>query len=227
MDLLIELVTWVLKALFGDTEKTADMDDAARRREKSQRPRPVRTGSGAPSLEELLAEVRREADQKRREQAGQTYEPRPTPRVESAPQPVFQAEPEPTHGGSLERREIRSALENVQAPEPVTPTVEDLTVQSRVAPQVVASLSEREERAIAEPRDMSKPKKQRKKKVVPAQQAGQGAPVIPAGVAVAEMLQTIRKGSGEERRQIAQQGFVLNEIFGPCRCHKRFAPPRV
>lgn len=223
MDLLIGLVIWLLKALFGDTEKPADMDDAARRKENASRPRPVRTGSGAPSLEELLAEVRREADQKRREAAGETYEPRPTPRVEPAPQPAYKEEPEPSHGGTLERREIRSVLENVQSPEPVNPTVEG-TVQNRVAPQVVASLSERVDRAIAEPRDMSKPKRARKKKVVPAQQAVQSADV-PAGVAVAEMLQTIRKGSGDERRQIAQQAFVLNEIFGPCRCHKRYAPP--
>lgn len=223
MDLLIGLVIWLLKQLFGDTEKPADMDDASRRKQEGARklPKSTRSTGGAPSLEELLAEVRREADQKRREQLGEPIEPRPTPRVQPVQRPVVQveAEPEPSHGGGLGTREFKSSLETAPVPEP-----------TRAAPEVIASLSDRADRAIqtiATTRDMSTPRKKRKKGPTVQQQADAAGTKVPAGAAVAEMLQTIRQGTGDERRQIAQQGFVLNEIFGPCRAQKRFAPPRM
>jgi len=224
VDLLIGLVIWLLKQLFGDTEKPADMDDAARRKQEGAR-RPVkstRSTGGAPSLEELLSEVRREADQKRREQLGEPIQPRPTPRVKPVQRPVVQveAEPEPSHGGELGGREFKSSLETAPVPEP-----------TRAAPEVIASLSDRVDRevqTIATTRDISTPRKARKKKGPTVQQQAEASgKKVPAGAAVAEMLQTIRQGTGDERRQFAQQGFVLNEIFGPCRAHKRFAPPRM
>lgn len=220
MDILIGLVVWLLRQLFGETEKPADMDDAARRKEGARRtPKSTRSTGGAPSLEELLAEVRREADQKRREQLGEPIQAKPTPRVQPVQRPVVQveAEPAPTHGGGLETREFKSSLETAPVPEP-----------KRAAPEVIASLSDRadkEIKTIATTRDRSAPKKKRVKGPTVQQQADAAGKNVPAGAAVAEMLQTIRLGTGDERRQIAQQAFVLNEIFGPCRCHKKYAPP--
>lgn len=237
MEILIGIIVWLLRRLFGETEKPAEMDES--RRGEAPRPRTSSSSSSAPTLEELLAEVRREAEDKRRQQSEETRAPQqPVER----PQPVFRraesSQEELDQVQKAERAERRKRQERLErerlehervlekSPAPVGSDLEKREIKSTLeipTLEAITPMVEPKNEVILPKNKQSKQRRHQKAAVVPAQQPG-GAP-LPASVAVAEMLQTIRKGSGEERRQIAQQAFVLNEIFGPCRYHRRYAPP--
>src|SRR5437016_999516 len=85
MDLLIELIVWIFKSLFGEQEKNAEMPPTQRPKPRGERPRgPYIYGDeGAPkTLEEILQEARRKAQEK----AGGGG-PRPNPTTQIRPLP--------------------------------------------------------------------------------------------------------------------------------------------
>jgi hypothetical protein len=199
MELLVELIVWIVKSLFGDPEKTVDTSRQSRKPAVRPQRGPYRYGDEkqAPkTLEEILAEARRQANQRKEGTAPVA----PTPKVQRRVLEVQEEPPKP----------VRELVAKDAEPSPPSETIKwaSAKAEAKAAPQPVAI------QKAPEPAPVPKPKRVRK--AAPQQAAA------PTGVLVSDLLQAIRVASPVEKRDAARQAIVLYEVFGPPRCRRGF-----
>src|SRR5689334_4601761 len=88
MELLIELIVWIFKSLFGEQEKTADMPPTQRPKPRGERPRGRYTYGDKSKEPKALEEILQEARRKAQERSGGGPRPAPTTHVRSQPPKV-------------------------------------------------------------------------------------------------------------------------------------------
>jgi hypothetical protein len=212
MELLIGLIVFLFRAMFGEREEAADMERERRQADARRKSSAGRSSGGqaGATLEEILAGMRRDVN--------------PGPGVAPKPQPPRQraviAEPEPEPSP---RQEFRSSFDPVPAsnaqpaqgkkkkkkkqPE-LEPVPEHAVPLSELLPPV-AHTSElpgdsTTHSLFAEPQ--------------PPQQPGPK----PTARLAASFLHRIRDSNHQQKTAIAQSAVVLMEVFGPPRCKRPF-----
>ena len=224
MDLLIELIVWVFKSLFGDPEAPADMQKRGGAQGGSRTPGkrgPYSYGDSGggrrpKTLEEILEEVRREAAQKR---GGGAPAAQPVPQQIEEPPVPQQTVAQRTFKSSLEDRTEPAAKregrhESVQTVQ-VTDTVKKMdAVLERYAPHdAVVMMSD-------EVKEAKKSKKSAKRAPAVA------AAVTPdAGTSIA-LIRRIREAPSTQKVLAAREAIIVSEVFGPPRSRRPHVPGR-
>jgi len=238
MDLLIQLLVWLFRTLFGEVEQPPD-------EARGERPvRPPRRGpyvygdeppGQAKTLEEILEEVRQAAAMKSGERQAESAEPRapsrarqqaasPAPRV---PRPAPRNRPPPV---------ARPAEPEVAQPGPVgrvgNPPYEELVTLKASSPSIKDSLlilpagpepmSMTGAAAGAEPLAAVSVVPELVSRADAAAELAKSAAARPAGlpVGIAGLLEAILRATPEQKRDVARQAIVLHEVFGPPRCRR-------
>ena len=146
MDLLIELIIWLFRALLGEPENTADISLAPKRPLQGSPTRrgPYNYGDGRQdaarpkTLEEILEAVRREAGERQSQGVApqQRQAQSPLPKKQIAAQPAQKA-PEKGLGSDIVSRQLQGSLQT----ESGVPTVQPIQARqssekNEIAPQV-------------------------------------------------------------------------------------------
>jgi len=215
MEILIELIVWLVKSLFGDPEKTVDTSRQSRKPAVRPKRGPYsygdESGGGGPkTLEEILQEARRQANQ--RKEGPTTVAP--TPKVQRRVVDTPEAPPKPVRELVAKNVDAAKPSESIQwssgkktdtgATQPTKAIIEQ-------APETIARLPE------ATTLDQQP-------KLARVPRAGAKAAAKSKGVLVTDLLQAIRVASPAEKRDAARQAIVISEVFGPPRCHRPFRP---
>jgi len=242
LDLIIHAIIWLLKALFGEHEEPADMSKRQERGSSQRGPYNYgdqRGGGQRPkTLEEILAEVRREAAQRgsgqshtpvpqqeprptRRlvtssdEEAGETAAPPPSPtpaqrrHLETAPAPA-PAAPRPSSTGMPAQQEKQHV--------PVNPRLERLAH----LPQMSRDLRGGEapapmgQRPVA-PSGEQENERMRTESGMPPSRSETGRA---AKGSAAEFARKIREAPQGSKLVLARQAVVVQEVFGPPRSRR-------
>jgi hypothetical protein len=211
MELLIEAIIWLVKSLFGDPEKTVDTSRQTRKPAVRPRRGPYNYGddsSNAPkTLEEILQEARRQANQRKEG----TAPVQPTPKIQRRVLETAEAPQRPARENvapSIPVREIVSR--DLDAPKPIETIEWAMNKKAEPTPQKPANVVKR-------PDVTPEPKQQKRVRKAAAQ-----APA--SSVAISGILQVIRDAPPAERRDAARQAVILYEVFGPPRCLRRHSP---
>jgi hypothetical protein len=216
MELLIELIVWIFKTVFGDPEKTVDTTKLNRRSplKKDQRG-PYNygddRGSAPKTLEEILEEARRQAGQRREggmrptqtinrpQPPAQPAQPKRLVELESVPSasaPASRAQPgveRPTQ--SIEWATLPAPKQAPKSPRPSMAPITPLEAQRPApAPEPV--------------RSRNAPRKQ-------------AAPTV---FAMPDLLQAIRTAPPADKRDAARQALIMYEVFGPPRSRRPHRP---
>jgi len=220
LDLLIEAIVWLLRSLFGDPEKPADMSRTQQRGGKRGGQRgpynygdSSSSGSAPKTLEQILEEVRQQAAQGR-----SAPEQRPPP----PPRP-----PKPPKIPKIERVEVEEEKKPVplsaSLSTPSEPAGMPLAQElPRMAQQAqLQHLPEREQRpeqipAAEAAQAMGKARK--KKKPVAA------SVPVPAGPTGVDIIRAIRSASPQGKLAAARQAVVVSEVFGAPRSRRPLRP---
>jgi hypothetical protein len=226
MEVLIELVVWVLRSLFGDPEKPADVNKPRGNVKQTPSARgPYNYGdqpgnapsSGRPkTLEEILEEVRQQAAKKKQPEV-RSAEVRPKRvRIEGAPS----MPPKPASRPWAEQQETEpkpvGTLTPVPPPPPPAPppqAVQEMPSQTRAA-EVRAA----EKQQLRRPAGEQSARPQRRKMV-----RAEDAPQI-AALSSVDFIHAIKASPPAAKRIAARQAIVLAEVFGPPRARRPFKP---
>ena len=252
---LIELLIWIFKAFFGEQEKPADMTPTAR----TPTPRKKRgtyvygDESGQPrTLEDILEEARRQAQQKR--DGGATGPARlTTSRKEAANAPV----PVPKGPAAAPKEAARRVARRVEldAPDPSMQRSAPATVEA-IKELVAAPLTAAQD---GEPQQADGIERATKRNAhIPVQNADgakrhtrvseqqleshikpespdkfekpriaaarTAAPARTVDPGVLDILKALRAATPAQKRLAARQGLIMNEIFGPPRSRRPYRP---
>ena len=235
MEILIELIVWIFKGLFGEQEKPADVPPTRGPTPRQQRTRgPYIYGDeGAPkTLEEILEEARRKAQQRGggsgggpsnqvRPAAKRPPAVRPTRRIVSeapvAPSGPPAANPFAPLTGMAGTRLIPLAeSEEARPPD----TFDWATKRQASAPQKKAGASKQPALAMEESPSQSTLPAAREAIVARPTVATVrtiAAPVRASGASTFEIVNAIRAASPSQKAAVARQAGVMYEIFGPPR----------
>ncbi|MGD0090095.1 MAG: hypothetical protein ABSE73_09255 [Planctomycetota bacterium] len=251
MDLLIDLVVGLLRALFGDTTES---DDTLRPKrpmpptQSSNQRGPYQYGDEPPAqaktLEEILEEVRQAAAQRR----GQTAGPPPLPRPGPPPVPS-QPQPRPVTRAGQRKRAERSRAASRPEPEMLQPAAQELTSAPPAAPleatplysdvamgEALTALQPAAEQVSAEAAPpasaalagvagvtgIAELVAPAEAAAAPAKSAVAQAAGLPPGIA--GLLNALLQAAPEQRQDAARQAMVLHEIFGPPRSRRPYRP---
>jgi len=215
MEILIELIVWLVKSLFGDPEKTVDTSRQTRKPAVRQKRGPYNYGDGGGSggapktLEEILQEARRQANQRKEGTAPVA----PTPKVQRRVLDTPEAPPKPVRelvATDAERPKPSESIQWSSGKKTDTGATQPTKAIIEQAPETLTRLPE------AATLD-----KQPKLARMPRSGAKAAAK---SGVLVTDLLQAIRVASPAEKRDAARQAIVVSEVFGPPRCHRPFRP---
>lgn len=222
MDLLIELIVWIFRSLFGEPETPADVQKRGGSVRTPARRGPYNYGDsgggGRPkTLEEILEEVRREAAQKRGEIA-----PPPKPAHVEPPAPKAQtvAERKLTYSfDDMPKPPARNII-----PERVEAAVETVTTTTSVERlESVRELSSPHDAVVMMSDEVKQAKKASRKKA-----ARVAEPVaVPVDVGTPfSLIRAIRQAPSEKKVAVAREAVVLGEVFGPPRSRRPHVPGR-
>lgn len=248
MDLLIQLLVWLFRTLFGEVDKPPD---STRRQFPVPPPQrrvqrgPYQYGDEPPgqakTLEEILEEVRQAAALKRSQTgAPLPTQPRPTvPPVPSGPQPRPAAGAAQRAGARGPPPVARPAEAKVAPPAPeglvsLKVTVPSLSDSLAVQPQAPEPMSVTGAAAGAEPlaavsgvsgvstvAEMSTVAEIMSPADAAAELAkGAAARAAKMPTGIAGFLNAILQAAPEQKRDVARQAIVLHEVFGPPRCRR-------
>ena len=239
MDLIIELIVWLFKALAGDKDKAG--------KSKLSGPPPTQRGpynygDGRPTtsrpktLEEILEEVRRQQAQAK--QGGARPPNAPAARPANIPPPPREDQPELTakQRRRLKRAQLemeRAASQQAAAPSapatPVPSTIETRTLRSKMEARDSAAL-ERErayekiaERADTLGRGIVQSKAVAEVTGVKTMGEVQTIGAMEGGLAdkkmnmYNELFKALRIAPPQARREMARNAFVFSEVLGPPR----------
>jgi hypothetical protein len=212
MELLIEAIIWLVKSLFGDPEKTVDTSRQTRKPAVRPRRGPYNYGddsSNAPkTLEEILQEARRQANQRKEG----TAPVQPTPKIQRRVLETAEAPQRPARENvapSIPVREIISR--DVEAPKPIEAIEWAMNKKAEPAPQKPATIVTKSPEATPEPKQQKRVRKA-------------AAQATASTVAISDILQAIRVAPPAEKRAAARQAIILYEVFGPPRSLRRHSP---
>ena len=251
---LIELLIWIFKAFFGEQEKPADMTPTARTPTPRKKRGPYLYGdeTGQPrTLEDILEEARRQAQQKRdtgatgparltmaRKDAADQRAPnaaaksppaeaprRVARRVElDAPDPSMQRSAPATVEAIREL--VAAPLTAAQDGEPQQADgVERATKRNAHIPVQNADGARRHTRVSEQQLEShikpEAPDKFEKPRIAAARTAAPARAVDPG---VLDILKALRAATPAQKRMAARQGLIMNEIFGPPRSRRPYRP---
>jgi len=240
MDVLVEIIMGILRSLFGDEEKPADVSRPSR---TGPQPSPRRgpynygdeRGGQAKTLEQILEEVRQAAAQKKSQAAAPPRPPPPKPKAPPRP-PLERAAP----AGGIRQRALQTSIESRHLDPEAAKRQPRESRPLATAKPLDTQLVSTAEPAVAEapvapvpglaPLPPSAP-------VAPAAPVSLGAPAAPIAAAldatgqavavpaaaatnVAGILTAIRQAAPQQKRDVARQAMVLQEIFGPPRSRR-------
>ncbi len=241
---LVQLVIWILETLFGEPEKGPDATPTPHPGDVKPRRGPYsygdEGGKGPKSLEEILAEVRREAAQRQAKTQAQTKTPAPPkqtpgpvpvkapraprPRPATSGQPAQDPPPAPRQTERIEDRRLRSSIDSIpetqtamspgrDAPRPISVVSAESAVPMRAPP-------------VARPGPVpigisSAPATPER----PAEGTPQQADGAARGSAPPQLLilDALRRANAQGRLNAAREGFVLMEVLGPPRSRRPHA----
>jgi len=236
MEVLIELVVWIFRAIFGDP-------DEEKRKQQRDITRPTITGSPSAvkrgplnygddsrrpkTLEEILEEVRREATGKKpqappaivEEQAPQPRAERRTLESTLSPQSTDTSSTVETIQPIVEAPRYEAPRYEAPAaplwPAPAEATPKRKKNQPRT--EVTVAISAREAAAV-----LATANKEKKKDKADRQDARQAAADVAANQITAnfEVMRALRLAPAETKRAAARQAMVMLEVFGPPRSRR-------
>jgi hypothetical protein len=237
MEVLIELIVSVLRGLFGDAEKPADVSQPTLRGSTKPVRGPYNYGdepeSGAASssrpktLEEILEEVRERAAQKRQSAdhpAARSPNPPPIPKparrtlVAVPPQDAKPVE----RKWAVQQEEAPAPRVGLPAPElqtsfaPATTKGAALPSEARTAKAQAAARSPEK----IQPRKQAAAPQPKRAKMAAQQQAASPAQADSRF----DFVHILRAAPPAAKRAAARQAVILSEVFGPPRSRKPLTP---
>lgn len=253
MEALIEAIIWLLRSLFGEQEKPADMSQTPRRETR----RPLgsgQSGSRPKTLEEILEEVRRDAAQRRQggtppAQMNPDLEPKPAPAPASAPsparhKPVVFEEQSPSEERVAEVKtivaqpsvgEIRAPVSSQRASrerQPVSEAVPPPAWQKKAAarpkpaPARPAAKTVTTEDAPVARLVQLRPLHDTEGALPSAEhkRPAKAREAPPPAADSLDLLRGLRGASGSTKTAVARQAFIFSEVFGRPRALRGWHP---
>jgi len=198
MELLIEIIVWLFKALFGQPEKPVDTERenvrVPLRRQRGPYKYGDEGGNQPKTLEEILAEARRQAEERKRSSAPAAPAPqRKIVRIVEKAAPIIK-----------EKKPVVTEL--VAAPLPTERASMDWASIDPAAPakiQTLPSLAKMEGLAAA-------PAAAPMRAVKPKTEASREKPAL----VVTDLLQALRGTDPLQRLAAARQAYIIREIMG-------------
>lgn len=222
MEELIALVIALLRGLFGEQEKPADMSHPSSG-DRAQPARRLGGGARPKTLEEILAEIRQQTT--REEAAPIEIRPVREKRMGSAPAQAQPPKPAPTPLS----KPLSTSEPPVSAPTPARqPEIEEKYVPMQVARKEERVQPVRKKRGQAETKEKYAPA-QPPVKAKERSWAATGDATLAARPVLLEFqfLHALRSAPPEEKLTVLRQAMVLKEVFGPPRPHRPHRPGRL
>lgn len=203
-------MVWLFKTFFGEQQKPADMPPSDRVGRSPSTPRPYRIETNQPkTLEEILAEVRQNAE--RRRQPGGYAPPPPPPPMRRAPPPPPPPPPPKRKRTLVEQLEAKDkALEKELAPPPVQADGREIKA---LQPKLDPSSAAPQPPAIKAPAASSATPVQRHDVPVPT----------PRNEAWAYFC-ALKQAPPAKRQAAMRRAVILQEVLGPPRALKPYRP---
>ncbi len=221
MDLIIEFIVWVFKALTGEDNKAKNLPKGGSTPQRG--PYNYGDGRGAAgrpkTLEEILEEVKRQQAQGKAP-APRAAPPRPpaapakTPSLSRPLSEVQSASPRPAQGGAIQSKiETREMKQTIDARETVKPGLEK-KFEKLEQREDQRALGIGQTKMVAEVNTL---KSGREVQTIVNMEAGLADKKINT---YADLFKAMRASAPKSRMEMARRAFVFSEVFGPPRSHR-------